>query len=82
MSAGEVEDKSMTQLIKDLYLAGECLDITAFILMTIFIGYTLTKYRKCNYDKISLIVMIIFWIRYLFRFTIISVSLIKDGEFN
>ena len=77
MEKGEEENKSLLQLLKDLYFTGECLDLIAFILMTLCIGYTLGKYRKCNYDKISLIVMIIFWIRYLFRFTIISVSIIN-----
>ena len=77
MDKGEEDNKSLALLLKDLYFTGECLDLTAFILMTICIGYTLTKYRKCNYDKISLIVMVIFWIRYLFRFTVISVSLIS-----
>lgn len=82
MDKGEEDNINLALLLKDLYFTGECLDLTAFILMTICIGYTLTKYRKCNYDKISLIVMIIFWIRYLFRFTIISVSLISQREFN
>ena len=78
----EGTEEEWQKLLKQLFFTGECLDMTAFLLMTMSISYTLTKYRKCQYDKISLVVMIIFWVRYLFRFSTISVSLFSGSEFN
>jgi hypothetical protein len=61
-----------------IYRISEILDIIAFTLMSFSILYTLTKYRKCSYDKISLCVLIIFWMRYLFRFIISICSISLD----
>ena len=76
------EEDSNKKLLNQLFFSAECLDGLAFVLMSTFIFYTLAKYRRCSYDKMSLIVMIIFWLRYLVRFVYVIVSLSTNGEFN
>ena len=76
------EEDSKKKLLNQLFFSAECLDGLAFVLMSTFIFYTLAKYRRCSYDKMSLIVMIIFWLRYLVRFVYVIVSLSTNGEFN
>ena len=76
------EEDSNKKLLNQLFFSAECLDGLAFVLMSTFIFYTLAKYRRCSYDKMSLIVMIIFWLRYLVRFVHVIVSLSTNGEFN
>ena len=62
-----------------IHRTSEVLDIIVFLFISSSILYTLTKYRKCSYDKISLCVLLFFWVRYLFRFIISICSISVDG---
>ncbi len=76
------QSEEQTQMLKKLITSSECLDIIAFMLMTVSIAYTLTKYRKCSYDLISLFVISIFWVRYFFRITLIIMAIVRDRDFD